>query len=434
MDDVIKKIEGCFYCGKKNVGLYRCARCNIAHYCSKQCQRNHWKSDVFMSPAHKHTCKNPGILAGATAVARVAVKENRFRLVEAMIEIMPPSTLDDPLDSSGVNLLILAVQCGYINIVNILLDAGADPFLKDNDTLLQYTVVNNTLTTMDFLLSKVSPSSKFVNGRDSDGQTSLMVSVYLGLRQATRQLLGGGADVDLTDKFESTALMIAILEGHDDMALILMYEGGADIHYSDRSGRSALSIAIHKKNKKMTHVLIDAGASLDFALEGDSLKRLVQDHDGFKMLCNGNVTFNALYNICAKEEQRLIRKGYQSKQKNTKSKLAKLKKTLDSKNRLYDGLHTIHQETKEQLARALEAITDHRQKEKCEHTKHQETKEQLARALETHRQKEECEICMIHEKNCTLRCGHRFCETCIVNLKKCCFCQKEFTDWIKTYN
>ena len=63
-------------------------------------------------------------------------------------------------------------------------------------------------------------------------------------------LLDGGADVNVQNKYGSTALSWAAGSGHKEIVEMLL-EGGADVHQKDKYGETALMKAADKETKKV---------------------------------------------------------------------------------------------------------------------------------------------------------------------------------------
>lgn len=92
----------------------------------------------------------------------------------------------------GYTALMRASLKGYPEIIHILLEAGADPNLKD-----------------------------------WQGQTPLILASFIGYIDIVKKLLNGGADVDAFSASGRTALVFAYLLGHDEIAEELI-KAGAD--------------------------------------------------------------------------------------------------------------------------------------------------------------------------------------------------------------
>ncbi len=116
------------------------------------------------------------------------------------------SRTHDPNASSlkKVPALILAVQRENLEIIEILLEAGAKITNRDqsgNDSLL-WAVRKNNYDLVDLLLTWDAP----VNSHANDGITPLMFAAYNGYNDLVELLLEAGADVQKTDYTGKNAL------------------------------------------------------------------------------------------------------------------------------------------------------------------------------------------------------------------------------------
>ncbi|KAJ3003600.1 palmitoyltransferase akr1 [Thoreauomyces humboldtii] len=117
-----------------------------------------------------------------------------------------------------------AARSGHIQMVNLLLKAGANPALKDNqgyNALHLAAHAGHALMTV-FLLAY----GMDVDSADSMGRTALMWSAYQGNSYDTViELIRSGANLDCTDQTGYTALHWAIISHHMDCARDLIQKG-----------------------------------------------------------------------------------------------------------------------------------------------------------------------------------------------------------------
>ncbi|CAK9100631.1 unnamed protein product [Durusdinium trenchii] len=121
--------------------------------------------------------------------------------------------LQKPLDPNRDGL-VLAASCGHLEVVRLLLEAGAD---KD--------------------------------AADTDGSTALQFAAGKGHchLKVVRLLLEAGADKDAADTDGSTALHFAARNGHLKVVQLLR-EAGADKDAADTDGCTALGFAAYNGN------------------------------------------------------------------------------------------------------------------------------------------------------------------------------------------
>ena len=81
-----------------------------------------------------------------------------------------------------------------------------------------------------------------VNASNKYGDTALMVAVYAGYMEVVKYLIDNGADFEAKDKDGQTALMWAAEHGHLEMVKYLV-KIGADVHQKNKEGKTVLDIA-----------------------------------------------------------------------------------------------------------------------------------------------------------------------------------------------
>ena len=92
-----------------------------------------------------------------------------------------------------------------------------------------------------FVLASMVSMVQLVNGdiakyvAHSSGRRSLIEAVESGSRAGVISALVRGENIEQTDDFGHTALVIALNEGHVELAKLLV-EKGADINYVDHDG------------------------------------------------------------------------------------------------------------------------------------------------------------------------------------------------------
>lgn len=156
----------------------------------------------------------------------------------------------------GEGALYRAAFYGFDKIVNILLEAHADPNAKEKSKLftpLHAAAYNGHHTCVyDLLLKKAE-----VSPRDSNNATPLHQASTAGRTDIIELLLSAGADVDAVGDVGRTSLLCASVGGHTK-ACELLLEAGSDPHKLDADGRNSVFIA---GNVEVLRVLLDKGAS-----------------------------------------------------------------------------------------------------------------------------------------------------------------------------
>ena len=110
-----------------------------------------------------------------------------------------------------------------------------------------------------------------VNAKDKNGTTPLMRIAFDGNTSTAKYLLDNGADVNLSNNFEMTALMNAASRPYSDshpkdnnleIARILV-DHGADINFKSKTGWTALMGAANANQTDVALYLLDHGAEVN---------------------------------------------------------------------------------------------------------------------------------------------------------------------------
>lgn len=147
-----------------------------------------------------------------------------YRAVEAGQEDMVKELLKQDIDvneriETGWTALICVAAQGYPRIVRLLLDAGANPDMRN--------------------LKEITP---------------LMFSARYGNIEVCQLLLEYGANPDLQDEYGMTALMVSTRFGYIDVAEMLL-KAGASINIKDRNNMTALDFAHKYKQGKIAQMI-----------------------------------------------------------------------------------------------------------------------------------------------------------------------------------
>ena len=128
-------------------------------------------------------------------------------------------------DKEGYTSLLAAVEKPGADVVEVLIDAGADVEVKHND-----------------------------------GRSSLLVASRCGNLRVVEVLLKAGADVCVTDNKGETCLTLAAAKGHTETVRTLLCMPEVDVNQSNNRGKTSLRRATAKKHSDVVQLLIDAGA------------------------------------------------------------------------------------------------------------------------------------------------------------------------------
>lgn len=178
----------------------------------------------LITEASKHKSSAVGN-AAQEEMLRSASFSGNFELVRDLIR--QGTNINAPEQESGWTAFIYAAAKGSLDIVQILLAAGAD-----------------------------------VNAASYSGQTALSEAAYWGHLEIVNLLICVGADVNLHEIDDTTPLMKALMFGFGSFDIVkALLDAGADPNIRNNGGQTALDIALEKNNTAVAQILRQAGAT-----------------------------------------------------------------------------------------------------------------------------------------------------------------------------
>ena len=240
-----------------------------------------------------------------------AASEGRTEEVEKLLKISAfKKDIDGQHDKDGSTALIHSAEKGHVEIMDLLLKAGADPNLPDfkgrsplihsasrgkknavekllsveglevnaedkyGRTAFTHAAKNGHVEIMDLLLkASADPFHKSFKG-----QTPLMYSARAGKTNAVKKLLQINSTHQINTRDNGrglTALIQAVKRGHDEIVDLLL-KAGADPNLSDFKGRSPLMYSAMKGKPSVVKRL----------LQIESVRKNINSQDK-----NGNTAF-----------------------------------------------------------------------------------------------------------------------------------------------
>lgn len=176
--------------------------------------------------------------------------------------------------ASGKTPLMIASLLGHTEIVNLLMTAGADPYIRSSDhsfTALMYACANGKLEAVRALVNSHSvrltapttPAAVNKTESSSSRLSLLMLASYHGRVDIAEFLVSHGAYLDEKTVDEGiTALYLACCRGKDDVARLLV-EAGAHVDTTILpSGLSALDQSIRNCNQTTALIMLEATANV----------------------------------------------------------------------------------------------------------------------------------------------------------------------------
>jgi len=157
---------------------------------------------------------------------------------------------------SKITPMFLAVETGDLEIVQMLLDAGAKVNVRSTSKETPLMRLDQDATPE--LVSLLMRYGAKVNSADENGSTPLIHAAEYSTPEATQALIQAGADVNAANNRGETALMKAAERGDADTVKALIY-AGANINAKDGEGNSAWKYA---DERAVEDVLLSFGIEL----------------------------------------------------------------------------------------------------------------------------------------------------------------------------
>ena len=105
-----------------------------------------------------------------------------------------------------------------------------------------------------------------VNMKDAEEDTALNLAAIMGHEACLKLLIAAGADVNHSDIYGYTALMLAVARNHT-LCVKELIESGADVNTKDPEGDTFLNSLAHTESEDCLKLLIDAGADVNMVNE-----------------------------------------------------------------------------------------------------------------------------------------------------------------------
>lgn len=160
-----------------------------------------------------------------------------------------------------------AVQEGNVEIVNLLLEKGADPNTEfDNHSLLIFAINQEIKTdkTQKFEITRllVEKGKADLDISSSEGDTPLHIAAGYGNLKLIQSFVEHGADINAKDENDRTPLHKAAIGWNLDVVKFLVHHG-ANLNSKDDNGQTPLHITTKWNEIKTIQYLLKHGADIN---------------------------------------------------------------------------------------------------------------------------------------------------------------------------
>ena len=159
----------------------------------------------------------------------------------------------------GRTALHCALKGGYADVVEVLIDAGADIEARNNEGGSALHVVSAYQPQFVKMLVRAGAG---VRATDNRGDTCLLLAADFGNTETVRYLVNlPEVDVNHRDSDGCTAVLLAAWKNHPDVVEVLI-DAGADMEVQDEHGHSPLHLACCSRALAVVKMLVRAGAGV----------------------------------------------------------------------------------------------------------------------------------------------------------------------------
>ncbi|KAH0194591.1 hypothetical protein KCU70_g174, partial [Aureobasidium melanogenum] len=214
------------------------------------------------------SCQTLKSLAPRTTGAHFAVIHSLNHSLKRYLKLHRPQL--NVKDDLGRSPLSYAAELGNLVAATLLIKAGADPKIEDNEPAhwvdwsieaynpLSYAAAKGHLRMTEFLLK----AGAYVNNQDYRGRSALLCAAKGGSEDVVKLLLQHGSEPDFRDSKDRTPLFYAAAAGSAEASSLLLNRG-ANINHADSRGVTPLLLAARAGSEQVIALLIAKGAKVN---------------------------------------------------------------------------------------------------------------------------------------------------------------------------
>jgi ankyrin repeat protein len=211
---------------------------------------------------------------GCTAL-HIAAKNGHVAIVRLLLDRGAVINLQSLYHDTPISS---AVELGQAEVVQVLLDAGADRTFHntgslDSTTLMSIAVLNENIKMVQFLIA----AGVDVNERDESlHATALWDAACLQSVDCVRVLLEAGADPNLPGGTSQGSPLMMVCSHYTENSIPvvkMLLDAGANVDYVDSNGSTAYDLAKRAQNLHVAEYLLERGVDSEISLNNrpDSL-------------------------------------------------------------------------------------------------------------------------------------------------------------------
>ena len=202
---------------------------------------------------------------GRSPLHRVSILGN-FAIVKMLVKAGAGVCVTD---TEGDTCLTLAAYHGHTETVRYLVsvpEVDVNHSEDENFTALHIAAQNNHAEVVEVLID----AGADIEAKDEDGSSPLHCACRRGALNAVKLLVKAGAEVCVTDNIGDTCLMYAAYHGHIETVRTLLCMPEVDVNQANEHGVTPLRNAVLREYSDVSKLLIDAGADVDDDTDDDT--------------------------------------------------------------------------------------------------------------------------------------------------------------------
>tara|TARA_R110000751_G_scaffold98096_5_gene190959 strand:+ start:60735 stop:61868 length:1134 start_codon:yes stop_codon:yes gene_type:complete len=206
-----------------------------------------------------------------------AVETQEPQLVELLLKKGAKVQL---ANSNRFTPIIQACRYGNTEIINALLDKGADANSTIEDGTSAFQLCAGSATTED--LTRMVSLGANINAQNSDGQTALMWAANFGKAENLNYLVSKGANINQQSQQGYSPLFFAI-KSHNLEVVKAAIANGADLFATTRDGTTAAQLGVYTKNYAF---LTWFASEMNALMSPEATQKVLKsfDRDGYQLL------------------------------------------------------------------------------------------------------------------------------------------------------
>ncbi len=216
-------------------------------------------------------------LADKSSLLAWAVETQEPQLVELLLKKGAKVKL---ANSNRFTPIIQACRYGNTEIINALLDRGADPNSTIEDGTSAFQLCAGSATTED--LARIVSLGANISAQNSDGQTAVMWAANFGKLENFNYLVSKGANINQQTHQGYSPLFFAI-KSHNLEVIKAAIAQGADLFATTADGTTATQLGVYTKN----YVFLTWFANeMNALMSPEATQKILTsfDRDGYQLL------------------------------------------------------------------------------------------------------------------------------------------------------